>query len=66
MIIQVAIVSIWIVLCVYYLFYALIHRNLQSLKFVTIVLLLQNIMSLLSSNVFGRGVGQIIILYKEM
>ena len=65
-ILQLCIVSIWLVICVYYIPYSIIRRNLKSLKFVAVALMLQNIMALFACNVLPGFASSIIILYKEI
>lgn len=63
---QLCIVSIWLLICIYYIPYSIIYKNLKSLKFVTVALTLQNIMSLFACNSLPGYVVSFIILYKEI
>lgn len=63
---QLCIVSIWLLICIYYIPYSIIYKNLKSLKFVTVALILQNIMSLFACNSLPGYVTSFIILYKEI
>lgn len=63
---QLCIVSIWLLICIYYIPYSIIYKNLKSLKFVTVALILQNIMSLFACNSLPGYVASFIILYKEI
>ena len=63
---QLCIVSIWLLMCIYYIPYSIIYKNLKSLKFVTVALILQNIMSLFACNSLPGYVTSFIILYKEI
>lgn len=65
-ILQLGIVIMWLILCIYYIPYSIVYRNLKSLKFVTVALILQNIMSLFASNTLPSFVASFIILYKEI
>lgn len=64
--IQLGLLVIWLIVSTYYLPYSLIYRNLKSLKFLTVALMLQNLMSLFASNTLPGFVSQYIILYKEI
>lgn len=65
--VQLGVLSIWLVVCLCYIPYSIRYRNYNSLKFITVALMLQNFMSLFASNVFsGSAVSQFVILYKEI
>lgn len=65
-IIQMGLLAIWLVISTYYIPYSLKYRNLKTLKFLTVALMLQNLMSLFASNTTPGMVSQYIILYKEI
>lgn len=44
----------------------ILNRNLSNLKFITLVFVLQNIICILANDIFGKAIGQICILYKEV
>ena len=64
--IQLGLLLIWLMICLYFIPYCIRYRNYKSLKFITIALSLQNLMSLFASNTLFNAVGQFIILYKEV
>lgn len=63
---QLIIVVISIPMLLYFVPYSLKYRDLKSLKFLTIVLMMQNILSLFSSNVLSGQLAQLMILYKDI
>ena len=65
-VLQLSVVSIWLLISTYFIPYSIIYKNLKSLKFITVALMLQNIMSLFACNTLPRFVGSYIILYKEI
>lgn len=65
-ILQLIILAIWLIICIGYLPYCIVKRNYSSLKFLTLAIIMQNMMSLFASNVLPGILSQIIILYKEI
>ncbi|SDP75366.1 hypothetical protein SAMN05216366_14815 [Selenomonas ruminantium] len=63
---QLIIVVISIPILLFFIPYCIKNRNLKSLKYLTIVLLFQNILSLFASNAISGSLGKIIILYKDI
>lgn len=64
--IQMGILFIWLIVCLYFIPYSLMKRNYKTLKFVTIALMLQNLMCLFAGNTLPGFISQFIILYKEI
>lgn len=64
--IQLSILIVWLLMCIYFIPYSIKYRNYKSLKFVTIALMLQNFMSLFASNTLPGYMSQFLILYKEI
>lgn len=65
-ILQLIILAICLIICIGYLPYCIVKRNYSSLKFLTLAIIMQNMMSLFASNVLPGILSQIIILYKEI
>ena len=55
-VLQLSVVSIWLIISTYFIPYSIIYKNLKSLKFITVALMLQNIMSLFACNTLPRFV----------
>ena len=65
-ILQLLILAVWLIVCIGYLPYCIVKRNYNSLKFLTLAIIMQNMMSLFASNVLPGILSQVIILYKEI
>lgn len=65
-ILQLCIVSTWLIVCIYYIPYSIFYKNIKSLKFITVALMLQNIMALFACNTLPNFIASFIILYKEI
>jgi hypothetical protein len=64
--VQLGLLIIWLGISTYYIPYSLAFRNLNTIKFLTVALMLQNLMSLFASNTLSNIISQYLILYKEI
>lgn len=65
-VLQLGSVCIWIGLSLFYIPYSIIYRNVRTLKYITVLLVLQNMLTLFATNTLPSYVASFMILYKEM